>query len=60
MGRHSNACVLFLLSSPSQERRVKVTVLLFAGPLNFKSTKHHFVYFMNSLSYHAYAKYGLQ
>ena len=36
MGLHSNACVLFLLSSPSQERRVKMTGVLFAGPF-FKS-----------------------
>ena len=50
MGLHSKACVQFLLSSPSQERRVKMTAILFAGSLNFKSAKHNFVYFMNLLS----------
>ena len=48
IGLHSNARVLFLLSSASQERRVKLTTILFAGLFNFESTKHHFVYFMNS------------
>ena len=35
MGLHSNAYVQFLLSSPTQERRVKMTAVLFAGPFFF-------------------------
>ena len=58
MSLHSNACVLFLRSSLSQERRVKMTAVLFAEPF-FNINQALFCrFFMNSVSYHACARYG--